>query len=36
VLTHIGNAEQLREALSAAGLVLTNRNGQWTLARAGQ
>jgi len=36
VLTHIGNAEQLREALSGAGLILTNRNGQWTLARAGQ
>jgi hypothetical protein len=36
VLSHIGNAEQLREALSGAGLILINRNGQWTLARAGQ
>lgn len=36
VLTHIGNAEQLREALAGAGLTLTNRSGQWTLARTGQ
>jgi hypothetical protein len=36
VLAHIGNTEQLREALSGAGLILTNRGGQWTLARAGQ
>lgn len=36
VLTHIGNAEQLRDALMGAGLTLTNRSGQYTLARAGQ
>lgn len=36
VLTHIGNAEQLRDALAGAGLTLTNRSGQYTLARAGQ
>lgn len=36
VLAHIGNADQLRDALAGAGLTLTNRGGQWTLARAGQ
>jgi hypothetical protein len=36
VLTTIGGTEQLREALAGAGLSLTNRGGQWTLARTGQ
>lgn len=36
VLTYVGGAEQLREAFAGAGLSLTNRGGQWTLARAGQ
>jgi len=35
-LTYVGGAEQLREAFAGAGLSLTNRGGQWTLARAGQ
>ena len=36
VLTYIGGVEQLREAFAGAGLSLTNRGGQWTLARTGQ
>jgi hypothetical protein len=35
-LTYVGGTEQLREAFAGAGLSLTNRGGQWTLARAGQ
>lgn len=35
-LTYIGGTEQLREAFAGAGLTLTNRGGQWTLARTGQ
>jgi len=31
-----GGLDQLREAVGEAGLSLTNRGGQWTLARAGQ
>jgi hypothetical protein len=31
-----GGLDQLREAAGGAGLSLTNRGGQWTLARAGQ
>ena len=32
-LSYLGGVEQLREALGAAGLTLTNRDGQWMLAR---
>ncbi|HET7086415.1 MAG TPA: hypothetical protein VFI23_16700 [Rhizomicrobium sp.] len=35
-LNYQGGIDQLREAASGAGLSLTNRGGQWTLARAGQ
>jgi hypothetical protein len=35
-LTYQGSLEQLREALSGAGLSLSNRGGQWMLARSGQ
>jgi len=35
-LSYVGGTEQLREAFAGAGLSLTNRGGQWTLARAGQ
>jgi hypothetical protein len=30
---YVGGVDQLREALNAAGLALTNRGGQWTLAK---
>ncbi|HEY0267000.1 MAG TPA: hypothetical protein VGC16_09625 [Rhizomicrobium sp.] len=33
-LGYVGGVDQLREALNAAGLALTNRGGQWTLAKA--
>jgi hypothetical protein len=33
-LTYVGGLDQLREAVSAAGLALTNHGGQWTLAAA--
>jgi hypothetical protein len=33
-LTYQGGLEQLREAFAGAGLNLSNRGGQWTLARA--
>ncbi len=36
ILAYLGDIDQLREALAGAGLTLTNRGGQWTLARAGQ
>jgi hypothetical protein len=32
-LAYLGGIEQVREALAGAGLSLTNRGGQWTLAR---
>jgi len=32
-IAYLGGLDQLREALGAAGLTLTNRGGQWTLAR---
>jgi len=32
-LTYLGGIEQVREALAGAGLSLTNRGGQWMLAR---
>ena len=35
-LGYQGGLDQLREAMGGAGLSLTNRGGQWTLARAGQ
>jgi hypothetical protein len=35
-LGYQGGIDQLREAVGEAGLTLTNRGGQWTLARAGQ
>jgi hypothetical protein len=35
-LGYQGSVDQLREAVGEAGLSLTNRGGQWTLARAGQ
>ncbi len=35
-LSYVGGTEQLREAFAGAGLSLTNRGGQWTLARTGQ
>jgi hypothetical protein len=35
-LTYQGGLEQLREALSGAGLSLNNRGGQWTLASGRQ
>lgn len=35
-LGYQGGVDQLREAVGGAGLSLTNRGGQWTLARAGQ
>jgi hypothetical protein len=35
VIAYSGTAEQLRDALGAAHLVLTNRGGQWTLASGG-
>lgn len=35
-LGYQGNLDQLREAVGEAGLSLTNRGGQWTLARVGQ
>ena len=35
-LGYQGGIDQLREAVGEAGLSLTNRNGQWTLARGGQ
>lgn len=34
LVAYIGGIDQLREALGGAGLVLTNRGGQWTLALA--
>ncbi len=34
-LAYIGTPEQLRDSLSAAGISLTNKGGQWMLA-AGQ
>ena len=33
-LTYQGGLEQLREAFAGAGLTLSNRGGQWTLAKA--
>jgi hypothetical protein len=33
-IVYLGGLDQLREALGAAGLTLTNRGGQWTLARS--
>jgi hypothetical protein len=33
-LTYMGGVDQLREAMSGAGLSLTNRGGQWVLVRA--
>jgi len=35
-LGYQGGIDQLREAVGDAGLSLTNRGGQWTLARTGQ
>jgi hypothetical protein len=35
-LGYQGGLDQLREAVGEQGLSLTNRGGQWTLARAGQ
>jgi len=35
-LGYQGGIDQLREAMGEAGLSLTNRGGQWTLARGGQ
>jgi hypothetical protein len=35
VIAYSGTAEQLRDALGAAHLILTNRGGQWTLASGG-
>jgi len=35
VIAYNGTADQLREALGAAHLTLTNRGGQWTLASGG-
>jgi hypothetical protein len=35
VIAYTGSSEQLRDALSAAHLSLTNRGGQWTLAPSG-
>jgi hypothetical protein len=35
VIAYNGSADQLREALGAAHLVLTGRGGQWTLAPGG-
>jgi hypothetical protein len=35
-LAYQGGIDQLREAVGNAGLSLTNRGGQWVLARAGQ
>ena len=35
-LGYQGGVDQLREAVGEAGLSLTSRGGQWTLARAGQ
>jgi len=35
VIAYNGTAEQLREALGAAHLTLTNRGGQWMLASGG-
>ena len=35
-LGYQGGIDQLREAVGEAGLSLTSRGGQWTLARAGQ
>ena len=32
-LAYMGGVEQLREAMGAAGLTLTNRGGQWMLAK---
>ncbi len=32
-LAYVGGIDQLREALGAAGLSLTNRGGQWSLAK---
>ena len=32
-LAYLGGIDQLREALGGAGLTLTNRGGQWMLAR---
>jgi hypothetical protein len=34
-IAYQGNADQLREALSAAGLTLANRGGEWSLAMNG-
>ena len=34
-LAYMGGTDQLREAMSGAGLSLTNRSGQWVLVRAG-
>ena len=33
-LTYQGGLDQLREAFAGAGLTLSNRGGQWTLAKA--
>jgi hypothetical protein len=35
-LAYQGGIDQLRDAMGGAGLSLTNRGGQWVLARAGQ
>jgi hypothetical protein len=35
-LAYQGGVDQLREAVGGAGLSLTNKGGQWTLARASQ
>jgi hypothetical protein len=32
-LAYLGGVDQLREAMGGAGLSLTNRGGQWMLAR---
>jgi hypothetical protein len=34
-LTYLGSADQLREALSAQGISLTSRGGEWTLSTSG-
>jgi hypothetical protein len=34
-ITYQGNADQLRDAMNAAGLSLVNRNGEWDIAMGG-
>jgi len=34
-LAYMGGIDQLRETMGGAGLSLTNRGGQWVLARSG-